>query len=149
MGGVLVSMEQHPGQAGGGYDREGGPRQPLRLARSLEETDIEGSVVGNQDSAPGERQERVEDLLDAWRLGHCGVGDSRESGDERRDGNLWIHEGVELAGDVTAAATHRTDLRDPPVVSRSTTTNLTADSGGSISASSKVRGCVITDDPAV
>lgn len=108
----LVAREHPAGQPCGVEDLDRRPVVPGQLAGGLQEPDVERRVVGDDDAAAGELEERRQHRADARRPGHHVVGDARQHRDERRDGRARAHQGVELADHLAAADLHRPDLGD-------------------------------------
>ena len=107
--------------------------QPLEV--HVQEREVEPRVVSDEDRASGELEERGEDGFDRRLPTHEEVIDAGQVRDEGRDRLLGIDERLERAEslaalDQTAPISVMRDSRgEPPVVSRSTTTNVTSRSG--------------------
>ncbi len=89
-----------------------GHGRPCALREVLEEADVEGCVVGDQDAPVGELEELREHLLDRGRAGHHRVGDAGQHRDERRDGLVGVDERLELTEDLATADLDGADLGD-------------------------------------
>ena len=109
---------------------------PSSRLKCLRKPASNGALCATSTRAAGELKEAGQHLGDARRVDDHGVGDAGEHGDEGRDGLVGIDERLELAEHLAAAHLDRAELGDlrapfgePPVVSRSTTQNVTSDSG--------------------
>ena len=91
--------------------------------------------MADEDRAADELDERRQHGLDAWRRRTIASVMPGEHGDGRRDGAARVDEGVERPQALAAPELDGADLGDrvlggePPVVSRSTTQNVTSASG--------------------
>ena len=111
VGGVVAG--DHPARELGGVEHlEAGPGPALLLREVLEEADVEGGVVGDQDTAGRELEERGQRRLDGRGVGHHRVADAGEHGDEGRDLGAGVDQGLELAEHLAAAHLDRADLGD-------------------------------------
>ena len=98
---LAVSTTSNPGQA-----------RPCCVVEVLEEADVERRVVGDQDGAGRELEERRQRGLDRRGVGDHGVADAGEHRDERRDLGARVDQGLELAEHLATAHLDRTDLGD-------------------------------------
>ena len=130
----LVAQEA-PGEGAGVDERPPQARPGGAVEGTVEERGVEADVVADDHGAVGELDERRQHLLDPRGGTDHRLGDAREHGDLRGDGPARVHEGVERAEALAAAHLHRPDLGDGvgggygPVVSRSSTQNVTSRSG--------------------
>ncbi len=110
--GRVVAAEDAPGEQRGVDDRERGPVEAVGGRRGAEEPDVERRVVGHENAALGELQERRQGLADRGRARDHRIGDAGEDGDERGDRLARLDQGLELAEHLTRAHLHRADLGD-------------------------------------
>jgi len=110
--GCLVLADQLSGQVGGVDDAKGRPHVTGQRGCGLEERDVKGRVVGDQDAVAGELQKGRKHALDPWRVGHHLVGDAGEDRDECGDRLGRVDQGLELADHLPASDLDRAHLGD-------------------------------------
>ena len=88
----LAGLEGDPRDARGIEYRGAGPGVVELLAGTLEEADVVGGVVGNEDAAVHELEEGREDGAEPWSSCEEGIGDAGQGCDEWRNRNAGIHE---------------------------------------------------------
>ena len=104
-----------------------------RSSAALRNADVEADVVADQDAPPTNSTNGGQHGLDAGRRRHHRLGDAGQHRDLGRDRRARVHQRLERAEALAAAHLHGADLGDaarrppmPPVVSRSTTQNVTS-----------------------
>ena len=90
--------------------------QPGELV--AEEADVEGGVVGHQDTVRNESTEEREDLLRFGLAGEHLVGDAVDRLDDGRDRDPGVDQGREFPDDGAVFDGDRADLDDPVALSR-------------------------------
>ena len=108
----LVARHELAREGHGVEDLETGPGVAGLGRGRLEEGDVEPGVVGHQHRASGELEEGWQCGLDAGCVGDHRIGDAGQDLDERRDGDMGVDQGLELAEHLAAADPHRADLGD-------------------------------------
>ena len=134
--GRLVDGQHGPREPRRAQHRRPRPGLPVPLARGAQEPGVERGVVRHQHRACEELQQRRQHRRERGRARDHRGGDAGEGDDARRHAGARIDERGQLAEPLAAAHLDRADLGDrvarrgaPPVVSRSSTTNVTSRSG--------------------
>ena len=131
----FVAGDDAAGQPSRIDDGEPWPVRADRRASGLEEGDVVRRIVGDENAASGELEERGDHRTEPRCAGDHAVGDAGEHGDERWDRGLGVDQRLELPEHVPPRAftapisVMRAVSGASPVVSRSTTTNVVSRSG--------------------
>ena len=125
--GDLFAAQGAARQDHGVEDLEPRPFAAQFLGRVLEEPDVKGRVVGDQNTTSRELEEAGEHLGDAWGADDHLVGYAGQHRDERGDVLVGVDQGLELTQDLAAAHLDGTELGDPGAASGRATGRLEVD----------------------